>query len=52
MTTQTFIDADGVWFNTYEYGQFPRPTRQVKGDVSYFFNAGSVGNELKAGFGY
>ncbi|HEY6929762.1 MAG TPA: TonB-dependent receptor plug domain-containing protein, partial [Thermoanaerobaculia bacterium] len=49
---QSFIDADGVWANTYEYGQFPRPTRQVKGDVSYFFNAGNVGNELKAGFGY
>jgi hypothetical protein len=29
-----------------------RPTRQVKGDVSYFFNTGSLGHELKAGFNY
>jgi hypothetical protein len=41
-----------VWHNSYEYFQGPRPARQVKADVSYFFNAGSVGNELKAGFGY
>ena len=52
LSQQTFLDADGVWHNTYEYGSFPRPSRQVEGDVSYFFNAGSVGNELKAGFGY
>jgi hypothetical protein len=52
LATQAFVDANAVWHNTYEYGQFPRPQRQVKGDVSYFFNAGSVGNELKAGFGY
>jgi carboxypeptidase family protein/TonB-dependent receptor-like protein len=49
---QAFYDADGVWHNSYEYFSGPRPTRQVKGDVSYFFNTGSVGNELKAGFGY
>ncbi|HEY6930688.1 MAG TPA: TonB-dependent receptor plug domain-containing protein, partial [Thermoanaerobaculia bacterium] len=52
IAAQSFFDADGVWHNTYEYGSFPRPTRQVKGDVSYFFNTGTVGNELKAGFGY
>jgi hypothetical protein len=52
ITAQSFFDENGVWANTYEYGSFPRPSRQVKGDVSYFFNAGSVGNELKAGFGY
>ena len=52
IATQSFFDENGVWHNSYEYAQAPRPTRQVKGDVSYFFNAGSVGNELKAGFGY
>jgi len=49
---QTFFDEGGVWHNTYEFFSGPRPQRQVKADVSYFFNAGSVGNELKAGFGY
>jgi len=49
---QTFIDEGGVWHNTYEFFSGPRPQRQVKADASYFFNAGSVGNELKAGFGY
>jgi len=50
--SQSFYDANGVWHNSYEYFQGPRPQRQVKGDASYFFNAGQVGNELKAGFGY
>src|SRR5215472_14782114 len=52
IATQTFLDASGVWHNSYEYAQAPRPNRQVKGDASYFFNMGQVGNELKAGFGY
>src|SRR5215468_11403310 len=25
LSAQAFIDADAVWHNTYEYGQFPRP---------------------------
>jgi len=49
---QTFIDEGGVWHNTYEFFTGPRPQRQVKADISYFFNAGTVGNEIKAGFGY
>jgi Carboxypeptidase regulatory-like domain/TonB-dependent Receptor Plug Domain len=49
---QTAIDEGGVWHNTYEFFASGRPQRQVKADLSYFFNAGSVGNELKAGFGY
>jgi len=49
---QTFIDAGGVWQNSYEFFAGPRPQRQVKADASYFFNAGPIGNELKAGFGY
>src|SRR5262249_15349470 len=52
IATQAYVDANSVWHNSYYYGAFPRPTRQVKGDVSYFFNAGQVGNELKAGVGY
>jgi len=49
---QTFIDEGGVWHNTYEYFSGPRPQRQVKADLSFFFNTGSLGHELKAGFGY
>lgn len=49
---QTFLDADGVWHNTYEFYQAPRPQRQVKADTSFFFSTGSMGHELKAGFGY
>jgi hypothetical protein len=49
---QVYYDADGVWHNSYEIFAGPRPQRQVKTDLSFFFNTGSVGNELKAGFGY
>jgi Carboxypeptidase regulatory-like domain/TonB-dependent Receptor Plug Domain len=49
---QSFIDAEGVWHNTYEFFASGRPQRQVKADTSWFFSAGSIGNELKAGFGY
>ena len=49
---QVFIDEGGVWHNSYEIAEAPRPTRQAKADVSYFFNTGTLGHELKAGFGY
>lgn len=52
LTTQTFLDADGVWHNTYEFYSAPRPQRQVKTDASFFFSTGSIGHELKAGFSY
>jgi hypothetical protein len=49
---QAFLDEGGVWHNSYQIYAAPRPTRQVKGDVSFFFNTGNLGHELKAGFGY
>jgi hypothetical protein len=49
---QAFIDEGGVWHNSYQIYAAPRPQRQVKGDVSFFFNTGNLGHELKAGFGY
>jgi hypothetical protein len=52
LVTQTFLDADSVWHNTYEFYSAPRPQRQVKTDASFFFNTGSLGHELKAGFSY
>jgi hypothetical protein len=50
--TQTFLDADGVWQNTYQLYSAPRPARTVKADTSFFFNTGSLGHEIKAGFSY
>jgi hypothetical protein len=41
-----------VWHNSYQIYAAPRPTRGVKGDVSFFFNTGTLGHELKAGFNY
>jgi hypothetical protein len=29
IATQSFFDQNGVWANSYEYGSFPRPSRQV-----------------------
>jgi hypothetical protein len=49
---QAFIDEGGVWHNSYQIYAAPRPTRGVKGDVSFFFNTGTLGHELKAGFNY
>ncbi len=49
---QLFFDEGGVWHNSGYFLDSKRPQRQVKGDLSYFFNTGSIGHELKAGFGY
>jgi outer membrane receptor protein involved in Fe transport len=50
--TQPFLDADGNWHNTFQLYSAPRPQRSVKADTSYFFNTGSIGHEVKAGFSY
>ncbi len=47
-----YIDAGGVWHNSYEFYDAPRPQRQAKADLSFFFNTGNIGHELKAGFSY
>ena len=52
LAKQTFLDADGVWHNSYEFYSAPRPQRQVRADTSFFFNTGGLGHELKAGFSY
>ena len=49
---QLFIDEGGVWHNSGYFLDSKRPQRQAKGDVSFFFNTGPLGHELKAGFGY
>ncbi|MCA1580306.1 MAG: TonB-dependent receptor [Acidobacteria bacterium] len=52
LAKQAFLDADGVWHNSYEFYSAPRPQRQFRADTSFFFNTGSLGHELKAGFSY
>jgi Carboxypeptidase regulatory-like domain/TonB dependent receptor-like, beta-barrel/TonB-dependent Receptor Plug Domain len=47
-----YQDGNGVWHNSYfNYNTF-RPQHQVNASGSYFFNTGSLGHELKAGFSY
>ncbi len=52
LAPQLYWDANGTAHNSYYFLDSSRPQRQVKGDVSFFFNTGNLGHELKAGFGY
>jgi Carboxypeptidase regulatory-like domain/TonB-dependent Receptor Plug Domain len=52
LETQAFLDADGVWHNSYEFYVSPRSQRQASGESSFFFDTGKLGHELKAGFSY
>src|ERR1051326_5246799 len=47
-----FQDADGVWHNSFIDFHTKRPQHQANGNLSAFFNTGSIGHELKFGFGY
>jgi hypothetical protein len=47
-----FIDPNGVWQGSYLDYRTIRPQHQTAANGSYFFNTGSVGNELKFGFSY
>ncbi len=49
---QVYYDGEGVWHNSYLIFSGPRPQRQVKADISNFFNTGQIGHELKSGFAY
>ncbi len=45
-------DANEVWQGTfYDFATY-RPQHQATANASYFFNTGSIGHELKFGFGY
>ena len=45
-------DQNEVWQGTFfQYGTY-RPQHQATANASYFFNTGSIGHELKFGFGY
>ncbi|MEP7012615.1 MAG: TonB-dependent receptor [Acidobacteriota bacterium] len=47
-----FLDAAGVWHNSFFLAQIARPQENEKLDASSFFNTGSVSHELKYGVGY
>jgi hypothetical protein len=48
----TFQDTGQVWHNSYYAELIQRPVHNVGGNGSFFFNTGSIGNELKFGFSY
>jgi hypothetical protein len=52
LAPQIYVDPNGTVHNSFYFLDARRPQRQVKGDLSFFFNTGSLGHELKAGFGY
>jgi hypothetical protein len=47
-----FLDANGVWNNSFLQIQVERPQQQAKLDASSFFSTGDVSHELKYGAGY
>ncbi|MDQ2980416.1 MAG: TonB-dependent receptor [Acidobacteriota bacterium] len=49
---QLFYDGNTFLGTSPYFLASQRPQRQGKADVSYFFNTGSMGHELKAGFQY
>ena len=52
-TNNVFEDANtGVWHNGFYVYHTQRPLHNAGGSGSFFFNTGSIGNELKFGFNY
>jgi hypothetical protein len=47
-----FQDTDEVWHNSFIFYGTKRPQHEVNAALSAFFNTGSLGHELKFGFGY
>ena len=47
-----YQDGNGVWHNSYAFYSAYRPQHQADASLSSFFNTGSIGHELKFGFGY
>ena len=45
-------DANEVWQGTFYDFRTYRPQHQATANASFFFNTGSIGHELKFGFGY
>jgi Carboxypeptidase regulatory-like domain len=51
-TTGVYQDASRVWQRSYVYFNTFRPQHQLDANGSLFFNTGSLGHEVKFGFGY
>jgi hypothetical protein len=47
-----YRNPQGIWQNSYAFYSTYRPQHQLNANLSSFFNTGSIGNELKFGFGY
>ncbi len=47
-----YQDAGLIWHRTYQLFQTERPVHQAGANSSYFFNTGTLGHELKLGFGW
>jgi len=47
-----FLDAAGVWHNSFVSYITDRPQKQYRVDGSKFFDIGTMNHELKFGFGY
>ena len=47
-----YINEQGQFIGSYLYFNTVRPSQQATASGSYFFNTGSIGQELKYGFGY
>jgi hypothetical protein len=47
-----YINEQGQFIGSYLFADTIRPQKQASGSGSYFFNTGSVGQELKFGFNY
>jgi hypothetical protein len=47
-----YQDTNLNWQNSFQYYSTYRPQHQVQANLSSFFNTGSLGHELKFGFGY
>ena len=47
-----YQDAGLIWHRSYQVYTTDRPVHQAGATTSYFFNTGSLGHELKLGFGW
>jgi hypothetical protein len=51
-TTNVYLDPQNVYHRSFTYQVFNRPQHQVTADSSLFFSTGTLGHEIKAGFGW
>ncbi len=51
-TTNVYLDPTLVYHRSFSGNDFNRPQHQVNANGSFFFNTGSLGHEIKAGFGW